>query len=199
MSRRHALGLGLLFALAALAGHSLWRLQHAPTAGAAEPELRIGRPHPPLRLADLDGRPRDIEEWAGRLRLVNFWASWCPPCREELPLLARWQREYGPAGLTVIGVALDRPEAVAAAAARYGLDYPLLWGEADADAALRAWGNRLGTLPYTVVVDGAGRVRAVQDRRALRESDARELIEPFLPGTGESPRTAGERPRSDGN
>lgn len=85
----------------------------------------LGRPAPLFVLATLDGRQVDLAALRGRPVLVNFWASWCGPCRDEAPLLARADTEYGPAGLAVIGIVFqDTPENARAFMARYGQTFP---------------------------------------------------------------------------
>jgi peroxiredoxin len=112
-----------------------------------------------LELRDLDGRPRSLGEHAGRVVLVNFWATWCPPCREELPALQALHGELADEGLVVLGVAVDAgaAEPVAAFAAGRGVGFPLLH-DPGGDAA-RRWGVR--AYPTSFVVDGAGRLRHV--------------------------------------
>jgi peroxiredoxin len=119
-------------------------------------------PAPPaaaLELPDLEGRAHSLADWAGQVVLVNFWATWCPPCHEELPALQALHRELGDEGLVVIGVAVDagEPGPVAAFAASRGVGFRLLHDPGG--AAARRWG--VFAYPTTFVVDGAGRLRHV--------------------------------------
>jgi thiol-disulfide isomerase/thioredoxin len=154
----------LLLAAAGLAaGYGLYRWTHSPlpdtAARAGGPELdALPEQRPPFTLPDLDARARSIEEWDGHVLLINFWATWCPPCRKEIPLLLELQEEYGERGLRLIGVAIDDPTPVGDYVAQMGIDYPILIGGADASAVSRAYGNSLGVLPYTVLVDRRGRI-----------------------------------------
>ncbi|MGD8429861.1 MAG: TlpA disulfide reductase family protein, partial [Ectothiorhodospiraceae bacterium] len=79
---------------------------------------------PLFALPDMNGERHSIAEWDGRVIVLNFWATWCAPCREEMPLLVDLQDKYGDQGLQIVGVALDRPDAVKAFADKMGLNYP---------------------------------------------------------------------------
>jgi len=92
--------------------------------------------------------------------VVNFWATWCAPCREEIPLFVDLQNELGPRGVQFIGIAIDRPELVKPYAAELRMNYPVLISSLDGIELSRAVGNRAAVLPYTIVIDRAGRVVA---------------------------------------
>ncbi len=139
----------------------------------------VGNKRPDFTLTDLDGDERAMGEWSGRVVLINFWATWCPPCRKEMPALDAVDEALGERGLRVVGVALDEAEAVRSFADERGIDYPLLIGGREAYPLLRAYGNARGTLPYTVIVDRSGTIRATH-RGALTRSQARELVAPYL-------------------
>ncbi len=123
--------------------------------------LTVPEVRPDFVLDDIDGKPRSITEWDGKAVLVNFWASWCAPCREEIPILADMQTTYGPSGLQIIGITVDVSEDYALAkemAAELGANYPLLVGElATIDVAAR-YGADLYGLPWTVLVAKDGRI-----------------------------------------
>jgi len=152
-TRRLLLGAGALFFAGAGA---LLAIRQRPR-GSAGPARDLGR-LPEIRLNDLHGEPRALEEWAGRILLINFWATWCAPCRREMPLLQALQDARDPAGLTVIGIAIDRPEPVARFLAETGVTYPVLVGEQDAMAAAERFGSDFGALPFTVLVAAEGSV-----------------------------------------
>ncbi len=105
---------------------------------------------------DLTGRPRPIREWQGRVLLCNFWATWCEPCREEVPLLVTAQQQYFARGLTIVGIGIDSAEKIRQFSAKYRIIYPSLVAGADSLTLLRRLGNRTGALPYSVVLDRNG-------------------------------------------
>jgi len=114
-----------------------------------------------VTLEDVDGEPRVLAEWAGQPLLLNFWATWCPPCREEIPLLAAAQDVYAERGLQVVGVAIDDAGPVRSFADEIGINYPSLLGGQSGDALMQQFGNR-GSLPFTVLIDRDGAVHATK-------------------------------------
>lgn len=155
-----AAGLGLW------AGHRLSPGPSAPaapatasTATAVTPTLQVGDPLPALTLPDLAGQPLDLRvRFAGRPLLINVWASWCAPCVEEMPELARFADAQGDNGVQVLGIALDTPDDVRAFLLRVPVDYPIVVetpGPRDASVQL---GNTQGLLPYSVLFDAQGRL-----------------------------------------
>lgn len=147
----------------------------ASVGGAAE----VGSPRPAFTLPDVEGRSRHISEWDGKVLLVNFWATWCPPCKKEIPALIALQDRLGPRGLQVIGVAIDQPDLVREFSEDLGINYPSLVGELEAANVIKDWGNRYGTLPYTVVVDRRGRITATK-LGELTEAEAEALVRDLL-------------------
>lgn len=109
--------------------------------------------------SDLSGRMRRLSEWAGRPLLCNFWASWCGPCREELPLLEAASRENASIGLQIVGIAIDNAANIVKYLRSVQIGYPVLIAEGSAMSLMRALGNRNGVLPFSVTVDRARRVR----------------------------------------
>ena len=88
--------------------------------------------------------------------VVNFWATWCAPCREEMPEFVRAQREFGPRGLQLVGIAVDEPDKVVQFAEELGLNYPALIGGYGAIELSKTLGNQLSALPFTIVIDRTG-------------------------------------------
>ncbi len=113
---------------------------------------------PEITFPDLDGHPQSLRAWRGKVLLVNFWATWCPPCLREIPYLKELQRRYGDKGLQVVGIALDSPAAVRAYVKRHGIDYPILLGGDQGAMLSRELGNRMEVLPFTAVIDRRGKL-----------------------------------------
>jgi thiol-disulfide isomerase/thioredoxin len=127
-----------------------------PDAGAAPARKPIPELLPDITLPDLDGRSRSLAEWRGRPLAINFWATWCEPCRREIPLLETLRRP-APNGLEVVGIAVDMRPAVLKFVRDMHMDYPVLVGEEAASNALDAFGMQ-AVLPFTVFADGKGRI-----------------------------------------
>lgn len=123
------------------------------------PENLIGQPRPDFSLADATGQLVSAGSFKGQVLLVNFWATWCTPCVEEMPMLSQFQQDYAGQGVAVIGIALDDPRRAQAFARELGIGYPLLFGLAEAMLVGRRYGNRSGMLPYSVLVDASGVIR----------------------------------------
>lgn len=160
----HRLALGLLLlTLASASG-----VTGAGTLTMIEPRPAA----PPLVLEDLDGREHTLDDYHGRVVVVNFWATWCPPCREELPSLQRLWEAQGPEGLVVLGVNVgEDADRIFFFTADYPVDFPLLL---DRDAtAIDTWPVR--GIPTTFVIDPEGRIagRAI----GAREFDHPDMIE----------------------
>src|SRR4051812_40224344 len=106
---------------------------------------------------DLSGRRRRLSEWQGRPLLCNFWATWCAPCREELPLLDTAFRENVPIGLQIVGIAIDNVVNVSKYLKSVPIGYTVLIAEGSGIGLMGVLGNTSGVLPFTITVDGAGR------------------------------------------
>lgn len=106
--------------------------------------------------SDADGRAQALSQWQGRWLLVNFWATWCAPCVEEMPDLQRAYAEYGGQNLAVVGLAIDTPGAVKRFRDSLQLELPLLIAGASGTELARQLGNPSGALPYTVLIDPSG-------------------------------------------
>jgi thiol-disulfide isomerase/thioredoxin len=133
---------------------------------------------PDFTLPDLEGVNREGSEWVGRPRIVNFWATWCPPCRREIPLLVELQASHA-GSLQVIGIAIDDMAAVREYAADTGFNYPILVGQQNAvdlgNLILPGW---IG-LPFTAFVDSSGRVARVHVGE-LHPDEAERFIKEIL-------------------
>ena len=123
---------------------------------AAEPAAAADPVNVSFTLSDIEGQRRDFDEWAGSHRLLNFWATWCAPCRREIPLLKAFQDQHAGNGLQVIGIAVDFMEPVIAYAEETDFNYPILVGETDAMAVAESSGVDFIGLPFTMVVANDG-------------------------------------------
>lgn len=148
----------LILALAVVAAAAGGWLQHASRSRRGA-EL-VGQPAPALRLADLDGHPHALSDYAGRRVLLNLWASWCGPCRKEMPALVAAQARFGGGRAVVVGIAMDTPENVRAYLAAHPVNYPILLGRLEAPDTARQLGDGGGLLPYSVLLDAEGKVSA---------------------------------------
>jgi thiol-disulfide isomerase/thioredoxin len=143
----------LFVAVMLVAGVGGYWLSGPPRPGAVD-----AGPLLEATLPDLSGAPQSIGNWHGRVLVVNFWATWCPPCLEEIPHFVRLQERLGGRGLQFIGIAIDEPEKVRAFAQRYSINYPIMIGQLDAIELSKAAGNKAGGLPYTLILDRSGEV-----------------------------------------
>jgi len=134
-------------------------------------EIKLGKkPMRPLfRMPDSNEKVRHIKEWHGKIILLNFWATWCPPCRKEMPAFIELQKKYQSQGLQIIGVAVDDVESVNKFAKKIGVNYPLLVGSMEASELSRVYGNAGGQLPYTVFINRQGQLVAVKRGELSKE------------------------------
>jgi thiol-disulfide isomerase/thioredoxin len=115
-----------------------------------------------VALPDAAGREQSFGQWKGKVLVVNFWATWCVPCRDEMPEFVKAQREFGDRGVQFVGIAADDAAKVKAFADELGLNYPALIGGYGAIELSRTLGNRMGALPYTIFIDRSGRISRTQ-------------------------------------
>ena len=124
-----------------------------------------------LNLPDLDGRPQPVAQWRGKVLVVNFWASWCKPCVDEMPALSRMNSHYASWGVQFVGIGVDAAEKLAAFVRTTPVSYPVLVASpADTTPGLQVKG-----LPYTVVIGRDGRIEMTRLGRIDEES-----LEPVL-------------------
>lgn len=141
--------IALLIVIAGLAvRHFVW----GPPA-AISPEALYTASFP-----DSTGKLQPLAQWRGKILVVNFWATWCPPCREEMPELSRLHEHYRDQGIFVVGIATDDVPKIQKFTQDVKVSYPLLAGDLQAMNLGNALGNDKGVLPYTVVLDGQGKV-----------------------------------------
>lgn len=124
----------------------------------AMPAVTIPEKRPDITLADRDGKPRSLSEWDGKPQIINFWATWCAPCRREIPMLNALARDGAYPEFVLIGIAVDFREDVLRYLTETPIDYTVLIGEQDGLDAARAFGVESLGLPFTAFVDKAGRI-----------------------------------------
>ena len=140
-------------AAASGAGILAYRLL-APDDLSATAAIEFGR----LRLPDQHGKNQGFEQWHGRILIVNFWATWCEPCRDEVPDLLKIQAKYAAKSVQVVGIAADSAVKVRLFAEEFRVGYPLLIGGMEVIDLMRRLGNPVGGLPYTIIMDASGKV-----------------------------------------
>lgn len=162
---KHALIFIVATTIAGASGFALQRylstdtgamMQTAPLADAGS--AIIGQIRPEFAMMDIEGNIRNIKDWDGQVVLLNFWATWCPPCLEEIPHFIEIQQEMQNRGFQIIGVAVDSEENVRAFADEMAMNYPILAGEMEAIELSQKYGNTIGGLPFSAIIDKNGKV-----------------------------------------
>ena len=174
-NKRRFLLFGAVAVLAATAGvlFNAWRLGGTGAGeGAAEAVMAT-------RLADLQGQTQALSQWRGKVLVVNFWATWCAPCREEIPAFVRLQDQYRAQGLQFVGIAIDQRDPVLAFVREFGINYPVLLGGIETVDMSRHAGNRVGALPFTLIFDRAGTIAATEVG-GVKEARLQAIIKPLL-------------------
>ena len=184
--RRGGVGLALLLGALLLANVSGYGEARQPGDAAGRASQEAAEAVHGFELSDLDGTIRSSDEWNGKPLLVNFWATWCVPCRAEMPVLMELHEKYADQGFEVIGLAAELdaagtdPEKVATFVEKYGIGYPILFGELDAVMDIsRRYGNEIGGLPYSAFIDSDGVVRHVKFGE-LTVDEAEEMLRDIL-------------------
>ncbi len=177
MSRTRRLMLYGAVALAAAAagvGVQIWRSSGKvppPAPAAASPAEAILA----LRLADPQGKLEAVSQWRGKVLVVNFWATWCAPCREEIPMFVKLQDKYRAQGVQFVGIAIDQPDKTAQFAKEFAINYPLLIGDFGVVDKSRDAGNSKRGLPFTLIFDRGGAIKSTE-LGGLKQ----EKLEPLL-------------------
>ncbi|HET9032124.1 MAG TPA: TlpA disulfide reductase family protein [Dokdonella sp.] len=171
------LGLGLSALLRPSASPAVTSTQ---SATSRVPVLDIGQPIGEIRLPDRDGKSRQLSEWSGKLVVLNFWASWCGPCREEMPMLDAMRARYASRHVEVIGVAAEPATDALGFLKQNPVAYPILINapEDPLDVSLH-FGNTQSVLPYTALISRDGRLLATRMGN-FSEQALKEWINPYL-------------------
>lgn len=109
-------------------------------------------------LPDIQGHNQTVSQWLGKVIVVNFWATWCIPCQEEIPEFIETQEKFHDQGLVFVGIALDQAEKVKLFSQEFGINYPVLVGSMSAWSLVEAAGNKMSVLPYTVIINRSGEI-----------------------------------------
>ncbi|MDE2598261.1 MAG: TlpA family protein disulfide reductase [Rhodocyclaceae bacterium] len=148
----------------------------APTpavAGAAD-KLRG------LTLSTPEGKAASLKDWEGKIRVVNFWATWCPPCREEMPEFSAVQQKLGGKGVQIVGIGIDTPDNILAFQKKNPVSYPLLMGSYDTLRLTVELGNTSTALPFTVILDRQGNIAHTKIGK-LNATELEKLLTPLYP------------------
>lgn len=175
---RQGIAVGALALACAVGGALVWQWSTGAWQGIPDATAK-GQAILSASLPGLDGATQSIAQWRGKVLVVNFWATWCDPCREEIPGLIEIQKAYAANGVQMVGIAIDQKPRAESYAHSVGMNYPVLMGGIETMDLASATGNRAGVLPYTLIIDRAGRLVS-QSVGILTPEKLRSLIEPLL-------------------
>ena len=161
-----------LLALAIGVGFGLWKT--AP----GTPEISQDRLYA-IKFSDLDGKMQELGNWRGKVLVLNFWATWCPPCREEIPDFVQVDAVFRDKGVAIVGIALDERSQVADFAKTFHIQYPLLLGGMDGYDLAAKLGNTSKGIPFTAIIDRQGKV-AYLGVGAVRKKELEKALLPLL-------------------
>ncbi|MEE9354692.1 MAG: TlpA disulfide reductase family protein [Methylococcaceae bacterium] len=151
-----------------------WYARYADLSFAAEKQQL-----PSFSLPDLTGQKRNIEEWKGKVLVINFWATWCPPCLKEIPDFVALQQQMGSQGLQFIGIALEEVETVTDFVKANSINYPILIGDQDGVMLSKKMGNVVSSVPFSVVIDRENNIVARQ-LGAFTPAEIKKVVIPLL-------------------
>ena len=132
-----------------------------------------------INLLDLDGNKQSLSQWQGKVLLVNFWATWCPPCREEIPIFSSLRKKFTSDGFEVVGISIDDANKVKQYRRSMQIDYPLLDGEQSGMSLMVSLGSPTGGLPFSVLYDRSGDVVHIKTG-PYGQQELQDLIEKLL-------------------
>ena len=175
---------GRLLIVVVLSALSGWFLFHQTLEKKTAPEVsggveKAGNSLYNIRFPDVQGHPHALKQWQGKVLVLNFWATWCPPCREEMPELSAMQNQYKNQNMVILGLSTDDLDKTKAFIRTAPVSYPILAGDIDAMNLAESLGNNRGILPYTVIVDTNGTVVKAFFGR-INQQLLEETISPML-------------------
>lgn len=169
--RREALVIGGVAVAAAAAGAVVGAIALQSRSGAAGLLS--------ARYPDLRGTPRRLADWQGRALLCNFWATWCAPCREEIPLLVAAKQQHPPSVFEIVGIGIDSADKIQEFSKNFKISYPVLIADGSALDLMRGVGNKAGALPFTVGLDRRGAL-AYSHLGAMTGAELKQVIARLL-------------------
>lgn len=169
--KKHLLTIFAVALLAAGAGLFAGAKKFEPVAPAHEATAQLLA----QTLPDADGKPQPLSQWRGKNLVVNFWATWCAPCVEEMPELTALQTEVAPRNIQILGIGIDSAANIAGFAKKYQISYPLYVSGMEGTQLSREFGNKAGGLPFTVLIGADGTVRKTYLGRLKMEELRKDL------------------------
>jgi len=134
---------------------------------------------PAFSVSNIKGGQLSLEDYKGKVVLVNFWATWCAPCKEEIPGFVEVYNDLSNKGFVVLGIALDEKDLVSEFSKKLNITYPIGYGDDDVAKVNEAYGNTLGALPYNVILDKQHNIVYTQPGPIPKEN-LRKLVMPLL-------------------
>lgn len=168
----------MLYAFVALTalGAGVWvsesRQSAAPKVNPADVLLELSLP-------DLENKPQRLNQWRGKVMVVNLWATWCAPCREEIPMFIKMQQKYRAQGLQFIGISIDQTDKTSEFSRNFEINYPSLIGTIDTVEISHQAGNTRRVLPFTIIFDRKGQIAATE-LGGLTQEKLEAIVNPLL-------------------
>ncbi len=167
------IGLIIIAGVLALGGGILVRGLTLPA------EQVSAQPLPDFEFPDVSDQQHSISEWQGKIRVINFWATWCPPCIKEMPAFVEMQDQFGSKGLQFIGIALEDKEPVKEYLAKMKINYPILIGDFAGVSLAHQLGNTVDAVPFTLIFNQKGEI-IYQHQGGISKEDILEVIQPLM-------------------